>query len=732
MDFAHDPNGLSSSVVTDPREERKRVSLVTFAVLCAAASYIVMLFIAMPLSIHIISNKEDGCDLETNDDCFAPTDDSQRYLTLVLSMLRAMTFLFGSLIGTLSDKFGRKPLLLMALSGYTLAGILFLIGWSSETLALFLIGGMILGASSPVTPHGVAYISDVSAPDKLAQNMGVLQGFGYFFGLMGGALLALAISELTVGQEEDPNEAAVDPYNRLFYGAYGTGIFLSGAACILSFLVLPESLHEDDRVDRISVAKANPFGFVTIISRNMYLTMIYFSAFFGWMSVGASEAVTGGWWLRRYTVTAVEEFIVFIVALWVASGFGAAICTRLYVAVRGLKFAIHVSMIFSVATGIAFALAPTVATSYIAVGLSFVSASVVPTIAALLMGQVPANEKGSLAGALRGSEALAKLIGILIFGSLFANYIEEFTPDASCVPFDYNVGGNQANTCDCGVETCPVFDPTNTSGLVHPLQNPPGFYFQPDLCSLGQLSPTFGAKYGKYIPFPELDAARQIVPQSFIDLGFTTRSSGDCYDGGQRGTNGLTIETDRQWCLSVPAMVARFTPSAGPTAAPGLATVFNADFGCPGFDATTANADNDLFTNFQICEADPSPPGCDVADYDAVRFGSANTYGGPNFTDVNDLLLNLGILQRAFAPGGSDPEEFCEAEYGTAEINVCWEGPIAEFPGLFPLLYLAILPAVSYVCFIVGEMLFVKDDARYWTSRDELTELEDKKVAASG
>jgi len=58
------------------------------------------------------------------------------------------------------------------------------------------------------------------------------------------------------------------------------------------------------------------------------------------------------------------------------------------------------------------------------VGLSFFAAPVVPTELALIVGQVPATEKGALAGAVRSSEAFSKLMGIVIFGTSFAGYIE--------------------------------------------------------------------------------------------------------------------------------------------------------------------------------------------------------------------------------------------------------------------------------------------------------------------
>ena len=71
-----------------------------------------------------------------------------------------------------------------------------------------------------------------------------------------------------------------------------------------------------------------------------------------------------------------------------------------------------------------FGLSPNASITYLIVPLSFVSVSAYPLTLAILMGQARPSERGALSGALRASEALAKVIGISGFGELFAQYIE--------------------------------------------------------------------------------------------------------------------------------------------------------------------------------------------------------------------------------------------------------------------------------------------------------------------
>lgn len=94
----------------------------------------------------------------------------------------AMQFVFGPIIGNLSDRFGRRPVLLGALGGYAIAYTL--MGFASSILWLFaarIIAG-IMGASFSTA---YAYIADISPPEKRAQNFGLIGaafGLGFIIG----------------------------------------------------------------------------------------------------------------------------------------------------------------------------------------------------------------------------------------------------------------------------------------------------------------------------------------------------------------------------------------------------------------------------------------------------------------------------------------------------------------------------------------------------------------------
>uniref|UniRef100_A0A7S3LJ85 Major facilitator superfamily (MFS) profile domain-containing protein n=1 Tax=Aplanochytrium stocchinoi TaxID=215587 RepID=A0A7S3LJ85_9STRA len=769
-----------ASAITDRAAERKRVSLITFAAFSGACAYIIMLFIAMPLSIHLIVNGKNGCDPDIDTVCFAPTDTSQDQLTLTLTLLRATTFLCGSLVGAMSDRYGRKPLLIFALGGYALTGLCFLIGWKAQEEVLFVIGAIVLGAASPINPHGIAYISDISVPDRLAKNLGYLQGFGYFLGLMGGAGVSLVLSYVIVGEEEEAGEAGLDTYSTLFYAAYGAGTGLACCSTVTIILLLPESLVEQDRVD-LAVAKANPFGFVTLVTRNGYFFLIFMSGAFGWMSVGAGEAVTGGWFLRRFLIADVTYFVTFLVVVWVLSAFGAVIMTGVYVQYLGLKGAIHISYFFTILAGIVLAVAPNSAVAYGSVAIVFFATPVLPTTLAVIMGQVDGTENGALAGAIRSAEALSKLIGILIFGTLFSDFISPFTPASSCVPGTYPA--SRENDCECGVKTCP---------------NPATLQYEPSECTTGQLSSKVHGKYTKFVKEPTGGEDKPILAQYYIDniapldltaLGFPGdanpfRRQSDCLGPGliENEGKGLITKLPRAWCLS-------------PTIGENLfgfpfSAVFNGGGfpaldqpnviqGCPDFDLQAFGADATHMRSTLCCTEDENNPtfnatwalttssfnslitlasgvsgqsgstcnqlivsGNEVLPQGTVCnhnvSGTAPFVDQPNATTTyGDSLLPMPGRMLAFLQGSQggefstiaqlvfddDEDNDCSrkekssdpgVEFGLVDTNVCAIGVISDFPGIYPLLYGAVLPGCAWLCFIAAELLFKDSDAEYW------------------
>lgn len=156
------------------------------------------------------------------------------WLTLAYAIAQ---FIFAPLVGNLSDKYGRRPVLLFSLFGF---GLDYLLLSVAPSMGWLFVGRIIAGITGASITTASAYIADVSTPENKAQNFGMIGaafGIGFILGPVLGGLL----------------------------GQYGPRVpFIAAAVlCLLNWLygyfVLPESLPKDKRRE-FEWKRANPFG----------------------------------------------------------------------------------------------------------------------------------------------------------------------------------------------------------------------------------------------------------------------------------------------------------------------------------------------------------------------------------------------------------------------------------------------------------------------------------------
>lgn len=146
-------------------------------------------------------------------------------------------FLFGPIIGALSDRYGRRPLILISLAALTLDYLLMAVAW---TVWLLFLGRFLAGIAGASFTVAGAYIADVSPKDQRAQNFGLIgAAFGVGF-VIGPALGGLA--------------AEFGTRAPLYLSA-----LLSGLGVFFGLLILPESLKPENR-RAFSLRNANPFS----------------------------------------------------------------------------------------------------------------------------------------------------------------------------------------------------------------------------------------------------------------------------------------------------------------------------------------------------------------------------------------------------------------------------------------------------------------------------------------
>lgn len=315
-----------------------------------------------------------------------------------------MQFLWAPVLGGLSDRFGRRPVLLFAIGAL---GIDYLIMGNAPTLAWLFVGRAISGMAGATFSPAYAYVADVSTPERRAQNFGVVSAM---FGL--GFIIGPAIGGLLGG---------LGPRAPFFAAAC-----LSLLNFIYGLFVLPESLPAARRRP-FEWRRANPFGTFRQMSKHPVVlgllgalslwsianqvfpsTWSFYTKFrFGWSSamIGASMATVGA-----VMVTSQATLLRFLVP---RLGERRVALTGVTLAAVGY-------------TGFATASAGWMMFAWL--GTWFFGAIVFPVTNAIMSHKIAPEAQGELQGAVAGLVSLAAIIGPILMTQLFGYFSSPSAP----------------------------------------------------------------------------------------------------------------------------------------------------------------------------------------------------------------------------------------------------------------------------------------------------------------
>lgn len=317
------------------------------------------------------------------------------YLVFVYAL---MQFLFSPVLGNLSDRFGRRPVLLLSLIGltfdYTLMGFAPVIGF------IFL-GRTLSGISGAAVSTATAYIADITAPEKRAQRFGLIGaafGLGFIIGpVIGGEL-----------------------------GTYGPRVPFYAAAAIafanflFGLFVLPESLPKSRRRP-FEIRRANPFGALIALRQYPVVIWLLFGLFL--LSL-ASQAFPSVW--NFFTIEVVNFSTAQIGRSLGAFGVGFAISQAFLIGPIVKRFGEWTTVLIGMtAAAIAFTGTAFVHTQFGLYGFLMVGALsglAAPGINGLLSRQVPDDAQGELQGAVNAANSLASILGPLAATQLFSYF----------------------------------------------------------------------------------------------------------------------------------------------------------------------------------------------------------------------------------------------------------------------------------------------------------------------
>jgi DHA1 family tetracycline resistance protein-like MFS transporter len=322
--------------------------------------------------------------------------EASRYGGWLMFTYAFMQFLFAPILGNLSDRYGRRSIILISLFGFGLDYLL--LAWAPTITWLF-IARILSGITGASITTASAYIADISTPEKRAQNFGMIGaafGLGFIIGPFIGGVL----------------------------GQYGDRIpFLFAAGLTLvnwlyGMFILPESLPADKR-RKFEWSKANPVGsllhlkkYPAVAGLIISLTLIYIGA----------HAVQSTW--SYYTMekfkwnSAMVGYSLAFVGLMIAIVQGGLI--RVVIPKLGQSKSLFTGLVMYTIGMVCFAFAGSTAFMFASCFVYCLGGIAGPALQGIISSHVPANEQGELQGALTSLMSATSIVGPPLMTNLFS------------------------------------------------------------------------------------------------------------------------------------------------------------------------------------------------------------------------------------------------------------------------------------------------------------------------
>jgi DHA1 family tetracycline resistance protein-like MFS transporter len=327
---------------------------------------------------------------------------SSEYMGLFVTTWALMQFFFSPILGMLSDRYGRRPVILLSNFGL---GLDYVVMALAPTIGWLFLGRILSGICSSSMPTATAYISDVTPPDKRAKAFGI---FGAAFGV--GFVLGPAIGGWL---------GAMNP--RLpFWVAAG----LSLLNAMYGFLVLPESLAPEKRQTEFRWKKANPVGALKLLRSHHELFGLAVVNFLAYLAHEVYATVWVLYAMYRYNWNekqiGMSLAIVGITSMITMAGLVGPTVKRI-----GERKALFAGLFFG---GLGFALfgwAPVGWIFFAAIPVNALWGLAGPPSQSMMTQRVSASEQGELQGAMSSMRGLAMIFGPGIFSATFAACIAQ-------------------------------------------------------------------------------------------------------------------------------------------------------------------------------------------------------------------------------------------------------------------------------------------------------------------
>ncbi|MBY0554566.1 MFS transporter [bacterium] len=329
---------------------------------------------------------------------------------LLLSVYSLMQFLFSPFWGKLSDKYGRRPILLICLAGEVFSYLLFA---QARTLELLFVARTFSGFFGASISTASAYISDITPPNERSKGMaliGAAFGLGFLFGpAIGGGL--------TVWAE---HISPTDVFFKTSFSSY----WVSGL-CLLTFIFAWKFLKETRDLSKVTQGKTNRFAQIIKYFKIETVGPLIFVFFLSSLAMSTMEATLVllvkdkfGWGIKEVSFGFAYIGIMMVLT--------QGIFVRKLIPKVGEKQVLRTGLVLMCIAfaGIAIAKSITVlaiAQTLFALGVGFTNPSILGSISLL----TDPNEQGAALGTTQGMASLGRIIGPAVGGALYGSLTME-------------------------------------------------------------------------------------------------------------------------------------------------------------------------------------------------------------------------------------------------------------------------------------------------------------------
>lgn len=315
-----------------------------------------------------------------------------------------MQFLFAPVLGSLSDRYGRRPVLLFSLFGF---GIDYILLSFAPSIAWLFLGRAIAGITGASFTTAAAYIADISTPENRAKNFGMI-GAAFGLGFVIGPILGGFLGEL--GERVPFMVAAGLAFANWLYG----------------YFVLPESLSQENRRP-FDIKRANPIGSLLHLKKYPAVGGLIGSFILIYL---ASHAVNSNWsfftierfqWSKK--MIGISLGVVGVLVGAVQGGLVRVVNPKI-----GNERSVYLGLSLYALGMLLFAFASSTWMMFVFLVPYCLGGISGPALQSIISSHVPANEQGELQGALTSLISSTTIVGPLMMTSLFSYFVSPKAP----------------------------------------------------------------------------------------------------------------------------------------------------------------------------------------------------------------------------------------------------------------------------------------------------------------